>query len=134
MAPVTQGIHVAEVQCLLKALGDVRDRTGDFAGYEGFATAWGFVVEQNTVTRIHTVGFTVVHGDPVRVQFCDSVRRARIERRGLFLRDFLHQAIQLRGGRLVETGFLLKAQEANGFQQTQRAHGINICGVFRGFK
>ena len=35
---------------------------------------------------------------------------------------------------LVETGFLLKAEETNRFQQTQRTHGVNVSGVFRGFE
>ena len=134
MAPVTQGIHVAEVQARLQALSDVSDRAGDFTGHEGFATTWGFVVEQNAVTGVHAVGFTVVHSDPVSVQFRYRVRRTWVERRGLFLWNFLHQAVQLRGRCLIETGFLLKTQEANRFQQTQRTHGVHVSGVFRGFE
>ena len=131
MAPVTQGVHVAEVQARFQTLGDVRDSAGDFTGNERFTATWGFVVEQNAVTGIHAVGFTVVHGDPVGVQFCDRIRRTWVERRGLFLWDFLHQAVQLRGGCLVETGFLLKTQEADRFQQTQGTHGVHVSGVFR---
>ena len=134
MAPVTQGIHVAEVQARLQTLRDVGDSAGDFAGHEGFAATWRFVVEQNAVTGVHAVGFTVVHGDPVGVQFCYRIRRARVERRGLFLWDFLHQTVQLGGGCLVEASFLLKAEEADCFQQTQRTHGINVGCVFRGFE
>ena len=92
------------------------------------------MVEQNAVTGIHAVGFTVVHGDPVRVQFRHRVRRTWVERGSLFLRNFLHQTVQLRGGCLVETGFLLKAEEANRFQQTQRTHCVNVSGVFRRFE
>ncbi|CCK07648.1 phytase family [Cronobacter sakazakii 696] len=134
MAPVTQGVHVAQMQAGFQALCNVGDSAGDFAGHEGFAAARGFVVEQNAVARVHAVGFTVVYGDPVSVQFRDRIRRARVERCGFFLRDFLHQAIQLRGGCLIETGFLLQTQEADGFQQAQGAHGVHVCGVFRGFE
>src|SRR5690606_32194279 len=78
--------------------------------------------------------FTVVYGDPVGIQFGYRVRRTWVERGGLFLRDFLHQTVQFRGGCLVETGFLLKAEETNRFQQTQRTHRVNVSGVFRGFE
>ena len=47
------------------------------------------------------------------------------------MRGFLHQAVQLGSGCLVKAGFFLQPQDANGFQQPQRAHGINVGGVFR---
>ncbi len=134
MAPVTQGIHVAEEQAGLQPLSDIGNRAGDFAGHEGFATTRRFMVEQNAVTGVDAVGFAVVNGDPVGVQFGDGIRRARIERRGLFLRNFLHQTVQLRGGSLIETGFLFQAQEADRLQQTQRTQRIHVGGVFRGLK
>ena len=134
MAPVTQGVHVAEVQARFQTLRDVGDSAGDFAGHEGFAATRRFVVEQNAVTGVHAVRFTVVDGDPVGIQFGDRIRRARIERSGLFLWNFLHQAVQFRSGSLIETRFLLQPQEADGFQQTQRAHRIHVGGIFRRLK
>ena len=131
MAPVTQGIHIAEVQTRLQPLGDVGDCAGDFSGNEGFAAARGFMVEENTVTGVHAVGFAVVNGDPVGVQFGDRIRRAWVERRGFFLRNFLHQTIQFRGGSLIETGFLFQTEEADRLQQAQRTHRIDVCGIFR---
>ncbi|CTT57508.1 Uncharacterised protein [Escherichia coli] len=130
MAPVTQGIHIAEVQARLQPLGDVGDCAGNFAGNEGFAAARGFMVEENTVTGIHAVGFAVVNGDPVGVQFGDRIRRSRVERRGFFLRNFLHQTVQFRGGSLIETGFLFQTEEADRLQQAQRTHRIDVCGIF----
>ena len=35
---------------------------------------------------------------------------------------------------MVKTGFVFQAQKADGFQQAQCADGIDICGVFGGFK
>ena len=83
------------MQAALQPLSDVRQATGDFAGHEGFATAWGFVVEENPVAGIHAVGFAVVHRDPVGVELGDCIRGTRVERRGFLLRNLLNQAIEL---------------------------------------
>ncbi|GCL78222.1 hypothetical protein ExPCM14_04028 [Escherichia coli] len=131
VAPVTQGIHIAEIQARLQPLGDVGDCAGDFAGNESLATARGFMVEENTVTGVHAVGFAVVNGDPVGVQFGDRIRRAWVERRGLFLRNFLHQTVQFRSGSLIETCFLFQTEEADRLEQAQRTHRIDVCGIFR---
>jgi hypothetical protein len=129
-----QGIDVTHVQARLEALGDVAQAAGDLAGHEGFATAWRFVVEQHAVTGVHAIGFTVVDGDPVGVQLGHRVRRAWVERRGFALRGFLHQAVQLGGGRLVEARGLFQAQQADGLQQAQGAHAVDVGGVFRRFE
>ena len=46
------------------------------------------------------------------------------------LRGFLHQAIELAGAGLVEAGFLLQAQDADGLQHAQRAQAVDVGGVF----
>jgi len=134
VAPVAQGVHVAHVQAVFQAQGNVGQAPGDLAGDEGFAPAWAFVVEQHAVAGIHAVGLAVVHGDPVGVQLGHGVGAAGVKRRGFFLRNFLHQAIKFAGARLVKAGFLLQAQNANGFQNAQRAYAVHIGGVFRAFK
>ncbi len=96
-------------------MGNVGQATGDFAGHEGFATAWAFVVEQNAVAGVHAIGFAVVDNDPIRIHLGHGVGAARVKGRGFFLRNFLHQAIQLGCASLVETCFLFKAQDADGF-------------------
>ena len=44
---------------------NARNGPRDFAGNEGLATARRFMIEQNPVARVHAVGLTIVHGDPV---------------------------------------------------------------------
>ena len=134
VAPVAQGVNVAHVQAVLQAQADVGQAPGDFAGDEGFATARAFVVEQDAVAGIHAVGFAVVDGDPVGVELGHGVGAARVEGCGFFLRGFLHQAVEFAGRGLVEAGFLLQAQDANGFQNAQRAHAVYVGGVFGAFK
>ena len=47
------------------------------------------------------------------------------------LRHFLHLAVQLGGGGLVEARLLLQPQDADRFEQPQRAERIGVGGVFR---
>ena len=50
----------------------------------------------------HAIGLTVVDQHPERVLLRDSVRRARVKRRSLRLRNLLDLAIQLRSRGLIE--------------------------------
>lgn len=89
------------------------------------------MVEQDAVAREQAVRLAVVHGDPVGVQLGHRVRRTRVERRGLALRGFLHQPVQLGRAGLVETRFLFQTEDADGFEQPQRAERVRVGRVFR---
>ena len=52
-----------------------------------------------------------------------------MERRGLGLRRFLDQAVQLGSTGLVEARLVLQTQKANGLQQAQSTGGIHVGGV-----
>jgi hypothetical protein len=129
MAPVAQRAHVAQVQAILQAQRNARHRAGDLAGDKGFAAQRAFMVEQDAVAGIHAVGLAVVHRDPVGVHLGHCIRAARVEGRGFLLRGFLHQAVQLAGAGLVEAGFLLQPQDADGFEQAQGADAVGVGGV-----
>ena len=60
VAPVADGVEVAEVDVVLQAGLDPGDRAGDLAGHEGLAAAGRLVVEQDAVDREHAVGLAVV--------------------------------------------------------------------------
>src|SRR5207237_2637528 len=109
-APVALSLDIAEIEHFFEARLDAGDAARDLAGDEGFAADRALVVEQDAVASIHAVGLTVVHRNPVAVQFCDAVRRTRIEWRRLLLRHFLHEAVELGGGRLVKPRLLLHAE------------------------
>jgi len=108
VAPVAQGVEVAQIQAALQALGDVGQAAGDLAGDEGLAAARALVVEEDAVAGIEPIGLAVVDGDPVGVELGDGVRAARVEGRSLALGDLLDQAIELGSGGLVETGLALQ--------------------------
>jgi hypothetical protein len=78
------------------------------------------MVEENAIASVDPVSLAVVDADPVGIEFRNRVRIARVERRGLLLRRLLHQAVEFAGTRLVKPRFLLEADDANRFEQTQR--------------
>ena len=121
VAPVALGVHVAEEQTFLQPELDPRERTGDLAGDEGFAADGALVVEQDAVAGIHAVGFTVVDGDPVGVEFGAGVGAPGVEGGGFLLRGFLDEAVEFAGAGLVEAGFLFQAEDADGFEDAQGA-------------
>ena len=131
VAPITLGVHVTEVQAFLLARLDVRHGEGDLARHEGFPSAGRLVVEQNSIARVHVIRLAVVHHGPESHHFCHRVRRSRVKRRLLRLRDLLHFAVQLRRGRLVESRRLLLPGQANRFEQVQRPDAVNFGGVHR---
>jgi hypothetical protein len=97
MTPVALRAQVAKRQAVLHAQLDAGDRHRNLAGHKVLATPGGFVVEQDAVAGKHVVGLAVVFHNPKAVEFCDAVRRPRVKWRGLFLRDLVHQTIELRG-------------------------------------
>ena len=82
--------------------------SGDLTSDEGFTTSGAFMVEEDTITGVNTIGFTVVDGNPVGIEFGYGIGASGIERCSLLLRYFLDLAIEFGGGSLIETGFLFK--------------------------
>src|ERR1700736_837421 len=116
VTPVSFRLEVSEIERVFQTGLDAGNAAGDLARHEGFAADRAFVVEQDAVGGKHAVGLAVVHRDPVAVKLGDAIGRTRIERRGFFLRNLLHQTVQLRSGRLVEPCLLLHAENPDRFQ------------------
>src|SRR5579863_531689 len=131
MTPVALGIEVTEIERLFEAGLDAGNRAGDLAGDEGLAPDRALMVEQDTVRSKHAVGLAVIHRDPVAVEFRDRIGRAWIERRGLLLRNFLHQTVEFRGRSLVETRLFLHAEDADRLEETKHADRVRVRGIFR---
>ena len=92
------------------------------------------MVEEDAVAGIEPVGFAVVDGDPIAVEFGDGVGTARVEGGGFFLRGFLNETVEFGGAGLVEAGFLFEAKDADGFEDAQRTNPVGVGGVFGGFE
>src|SRR5580693_3634825 len=131
VAPIALRLEVSEIKRIVETGLDPGNAARDLACHEGVATDRALMVEQDTVAGIHAVGLAVVHRDPVAVKLGHRIGRARIERRGLLLRNLLNQAVQLRGGRLVEPRLLFHAEDADRLQQPQHADRIGVGGIFR---
>ncbi len=131
MAPVAQRAHVAQVQAVLQPERDACDGARDLARDEGFAAHRRLVVEQDAVAGVDAVGLAVIDGDPVGVELGHRVGAARIEGRGFLLRNLLRQTVEFGGRGLVETRLLLQLQDADRFEDAQRADAVGVGGVFR---
>ncbi len=134
-APVAAGIEIAEIEFFLQTGFDSAEGAGDFAGDEGFAAARGFVVEENAVGNKEVIGFAVIDGVPVSGDFGDGVGTAGIEGCQLTLRRF-GSSEHLRGASLIEAHLTTGVMHviADGIEETQRASGDRIGGVFGVFK
>ena len=92
MSPVALCIQIAELDRFLQAERDSGSCIGDFARDKFLAAALGFMIEEYAAAGKKSETLAVILCDPVTVQLGDTVRAARIERCGLFLRDLLHLA------------------------------------------
>lgn len=60
---------------------------------------------------------------------CITVRGARVEGRGLRLRDLMDFAVKLTGGGLVELHGVGQTARLHGVQETKCAHAVHVGGV-----
>ena len=126
VAPVAQGVEVAQKQLLLLALRDAGSGERDLPRHERLAAPLGFVVEEDARAGEHPVGFAVLLDDPEAVELRDGVGRIGMERRALVLRHLLHLAVQLGGRGLVDAARLLQPREAHGLQDAQDARRVDV--------
>lgn len=96
VSPITLGVQVTEVEALLLTERDFGDGTRDLSGDESSSTSRRFVVEEDTVRGVHSVGFTVVLDDPESVEFRYTVRGTRVEGSSLRLRSFNDLSVEFR--------------------------------------
>ena len=57
----------------------MRQATRDLAGDKGFAAPGAFVIKQDAVAGIDTLGLAVVDAGPIGVQFGHCIRAARMK-------------------------------------------------------
>ena len=132
VAPVAEGVEVAEVEFVLQALGDAGGGEGDLARDEGLATALALVVEEDAVAAEHAVGVAVLLDDPEAVLLGDGVGTEGVEGGVLVLGHFLDLAVELGGGGLVDLAAIGEAHLADGFDDAEDADGIDIGGELGG--
>lgn len=87
------------------------------------------MVEQDAITGKQVITFTVVNGNPVRVEFGDTVWGARMKGSILILRSFLNLSVELATGRLIKFGIYTRF--SHGFKDPKCAKSGDICCIFR---
>jgi hypothetical protein len=129
MTPITLRVHVAQVQTALLAKANICNRAGNLTRDECATTARALVVEQDAITRVHSVRLTVVDDNPVGVQLRNTIRRARVERSRLALRGLHDLAVQLGRGCLIEPHVALESARPDRVKQAERPESIDVSGV-----
>ena len=93
ISPVAQGIQVTQIQLVLQTVSDTCCGKGDFSGNEGLSAALTLMVEENAIAAEHAIALTIILDNPVTIEFCHSVRTARIEGGRLLLWHFLYLTV-----------------------------------------
>ncbi len=134
MAPVAFGVEIAQIELVLRSKMDRRRSAGDLAGDESLAANRALVIEQDAVGSVQAIGFAIIDGDPIGVEFGRRVRRARVKRRRFVLRSLSRLAVELGDRGLVEARRVLEPGDADRLQQSQGSDRIGVGGVFGGLE
>src|SRR5262249_49742580 len=93
MAPVALGVQIAEIESFLQAQFDGGNGSRDLAGNKSLSPRRALVVEEDAVGTEYAIGFAIVHGDPIGIEFGGRIGRAGIKRRRLALRHLPYLAV-----------------------------------------
>ncbi len=118
VAPITFGIDISHDQAFFEALLDSASSTRDFASDKGFASSGRFVVKENSIRSMNSVGLAIINDDPEGVELGNSVGRAWIERSLFGLRHLLYFSVEFAGGRLIKAGLIFQAHFFNRIEES----------------
>jgi len=134
MTPVTTSIQISQIKATLLAQLDVCHSPSNLPRHKGSSTTGTLMIEQDSITRIHAIRLTVVHRDPIRIQFGTAIRGSRVERRRLTLRRFYYFSVQFGSGGLIESDVFFESTSTDGIEETKGAQAIDVPSVFCHFK
>ena len=80
MPPIAFGLKVSKIERIFEAIFYTRGGASDFPRHECFAAHWALVIKQNAICGMNTIGFAVIDGDPIGIEFGRRVGAARIKR------------------------------------------------------
>ena len=84
------------------------------------------MIEQDARATIHPVSLAILLHNPKTIQFRNSIRRIRMERRQLILRHLFHLAVKLRRRSLVDAARILQPAQTHRLQDTQHPRCIHV--------
>ena len=134
VAPVTEGIEVAELEVVLETTGDTAGCERDLTGDEVVTAALGLVVEEDTVAGEDAVGVTILTHHPEAVLLRNGVRTERMERSRLGLRNRLDLTEKLGSRCLVNAAGLVETCGVYGLEDTKHTECIDVTGVLGGLE
>jgi hypothetical protein len=142
MSPISLCREISEEKFLLFSRLNSCHGTSYFTGNEGRTTSRTFVIEENSVTCVDIVGFTVIDGDPVCKLLSNGIGRSGVKR-GLFgLRFTVNSTIKFGSGGLevrgiskvgaylVEANFVLETSRNDGIEDSESTNCIYVSSVF----
>ena len=131
VTPVAERGEVAEIELLLFALGDACGGEGDLASHKGLSPALRLVVEEDAGAAVHVIGLAVLLYNPETVELGHGVWAVGMERCLFVLRHFLHLAVKLGSGSLIDAARVGQSAEAHGLKDAQHAGGVDVGGELR---
>ena len=131
VAPVTERVKIAEIQLVLLALLDACGSKRNLTSHESLAAALTLMVEKDTRAAEHVISLTIFLHNPEAVLLSYGVRRIRMERSVLVLRNLLHLAVKLRSRSLIHTASLGQSTLADCLKDAKHTGGIHISSKLR---
>ena len=89
------------------------------------------MVEKNTATCMQAIGFPIIHGQPMGIDFCASVGRSRPKGRGLNLGYLLNFTIHFRRRSLIISNLFNQTGLANRLKNTHGPQSSDVARIFR---
>lgn len=134
MSPITLGIQVSDIESLIETKINPSHSTSNLASYKCLTTNWWFMIEQYSITCIHTITLTIVDRNPICIHLCCSIWTPRIEwwffRISCFWHIKTNSTKHLRCRCLIKSGFFIQSVDTNSLKKTKCADSISICSIF----
>ena len=126
IAPVAQGVEVAQIEAVLQALRDAGGGESDLARNECLAATLALMVEEDTRAAEHIVCLAVFLDNPETIELGNGIGTVGMEGGVLVLGDLLHLAVELTGAGLIDAAGLLQMAGTDGLEHAEYAGGIDI--------
>ena len=134
IAPVTQGIEIAQFQMVLQTAGNAPGRQGNLPGDEIVPAPFRLVIEENAVAGKHAVCLAILPNHPVAVLLGNRIGRVGVERGILVLGHLFDLAVQLGGAGLIDAAGLVQTGGMHRLKNAKHTERIDLAGILGGIK
>lgn len=138
MSPVSLRIEVSNIQFLQKSQMNLCDCTSNLACDECLTSDWRFVIKKESVRRKHSITFSIIYRNPIRIQLSHSIWASWMKRRKLSISSLWHIVSytpeHFWGRCLIKTSLLFQAVYSYRFEKAKCAKSINIRSILWHFE